>query len=196
MTCGLWRSSGGNAPGTTTTFRRFLPAVINSKGQVAFRASLTRSPATVDDSGIWSEGGGPLTLIADRGQLAPGSTERFGNFTLGTGKVALSSSGQTAFNGIVGTGSTFSGIWSKELGKPLTLVAGYGNNAPGTGNVFSSFNDDIHDPIINETGQLAFRAAVIAQPQPFTLADGIWRSSVNGQVGLVDIEGNNAPWHE
>src|SRR4051812_4913943 len=88
----IWTARGGNplalfvreadhAPGTDAAdgFSTFNSLRLNSQGRIAFQATLAVIPGatdpgltTLNDSGVWSEGGAGLQLIARENDQAPG----------------------------------------------------------------------------------------------------------------------------
>ena len=69
--------SGNQAPGTPNgqVFSSFHMPTINDKGQTAFTAFLRGAGANAaNNSGIWSQGGGNLALVARKGSFAPGTS--------------------------------------------------------------------------------------------------------------------------
>ena len=159
---GIWSEGSGSlalvarasdaAPGTPggVNYSGFFSPVLNGAGQTAFVAFLTGSGVTsANNSGIWSEGSGSLTLVARMGDPAPGTPSgvNYSNFT-SPNTPLLNGAGQTAFLAdLAGSGVTTTndrGIWSEGSGA-LALVAREGAAAPGTpsGVTYSSFFDSL-----------------------------------------------------
>jgi hypothetical protein len=67
--------TGTTAPGTSTTFSAFGAVVIDSNGAVSFNASLADG-----GSGIFTDAGGTLALVARTGDAAPGTSSTFSQF--------------------------------------------------------------------------------------------------------------------
>lgn len=92
---GIWSGAGGSlglvarlgdtAPGTTAQYSDLsINPVLNGQGQIALSALLTGTGATsANNSGIWSDAGGSLELVARRGNTAPGTNAQFSNFYAG-----------------------------------------------------------------------------------------------------------------
>ena len=196
---GIWSEGSGSlalvaragdvAPGTSSaTYGSFNAPVLNDAGQTAFGGVLALGGGVTssNDHGIWSEGSGSLGLVAREGHLAPGTASAT---YAGFGAPVLNDSGETAFRGTL-TGSTnISGIWSGAAGS-LALVARAGDAAPGvTGAVYSDFTD----PLINDSGQTAFRGVLALGGSVTSSNDhGIW-SEGSGSLALVAREGSLAP---
>jgi hypothetical protein len=125
------------APGTGAVFNISPPILsLNSAGQTAFSTSLAGAGVTTsNDSGIWSEGSGALTLVAREGSPAPGTGAgvNFGNFKDLASPInpAFNSAGQTAFFAtLTGTGVTSlnnQGIWAEDPLHNLRLIAREGD---------------------------------------------------------------------
>lgn len=138
---GIWSNASGNlsliarsgsaAPNTPigVVFNGFSPdsVVMNGAGRVAFIGYLRGSGVTeaVNDTGIWSQGGGNLTLVARAGSQVPGMANGvvFDTFF----SMAMNSAGRVAFQAqIKGPGITYQqnsdGIWA-QTNAGLTLIA-------------------------------------------------------------------------
>ncbi len=187
--------SGEQPPGTNANVRflSFASPVIDASGGAAFGAFLT-GPAVsgTDDTGIWSEGSGALSLVAREGEAAPGTAVgvSFSQFVT----PALNAAGQTAFYAVLtGAGLDASnnyGIWSEGSGA-LSLVARAGSAAPGTppGVTFSSLGFDL---ALNRSGRIAFAASLGGTGVDVTNDFGVWSEGSEG-LSLVAREGNAAP---
>jgi len=188
---GIWSEGGGSglalvarkgdpAPGTPAgvNFKGFnVGVMLNSAGKTAFIGSLIGTGVTsLNDRGIWSEGGGSgQALIARTGSRAPGTTAGV-NFS-GFGFVALNGVGQIAFVGaLTGAGVTSSkdeGIWATGYNGLLRLVVRKGDLLDVSNNPLSldlrtisslkmfygSLDEDGRGTSFNDRGQLAFRAS-------------------------------------
>jgi hypothetical protein len=164
--------SGQAAPGVNGgTFAQLhysgadpLPPVIDDAGHAAFAGTLNLGPGGVtapDDTGIWSEGSGALSLVGREGSAAPGGPAG-GVFRRLTNPV-LNPSGKIAFSGLLRvnvagvTLTTNEGLWSSG-GGALTMLAREGNQAPGApaGVLFGT----PFDATLSSSGQVAFRATL------------------------------------
>lgn len=206
--------TGSPAPGTPngTTFNNFVrpnglhPVALNNKGQIVFRATLDSPDGSITQlnrEGIWSEGSGALALVARAGSQAPGTPigANFSRFW----DPALNDAGQTAFLATLAPGaggvtlSNHIGIWAERSGS-LSLVAREGSQAPGTpdGTVFGNFLNSAgvspSSPVLNGSGQIAFRGWLATGVGGVTNSNdqGIW-SDGSGTLTLVAREGDAAP---
>ncbi len=185
---GIWSNAGGSlnlvartgsqAPDTPlgVAFDSFFAIdqfVMNAAGRVAFNAELRGAGVTpgVNGSGIWSQGGGNLALVARAGSQAPGLPAGV-VFDVFNSQVAINDSGRVAFtahirgNGIT-TNVNDSGIWV-ETDSGLTLVARAGESiqvAPGDArSIQFAFIDggaaqqDGHKSNFNNAGDVAYVA--------------------------------------
>jgi hypothetical protein len=158
---------------------------INNAGHAAFLAQLAGTGVDdTNDSGIWSEGGGSLGLVARAGSPAPGTLAGI-NFKGFEPRIVLNAAGQTAFRADL-TGNVTSvddsGIWS-EGGGSLTMVARKGSPAPGApaGVNFDAFRE----PVLNGAGRTAFVADFTGNVTPDVDPEGIWAEDPTGTLGLV-----------
>ncbi|MBA3483847.1 MAG: hypothetical protein H0T51_18740 [Pirellulales bacterium] len=212
---GVWSGNGGildlvaregsHAPGTPTGvifshfFLSWTPA-LGAGGQTGFSGFLrtgVSGATSSDDTGVWSEMDGALTLVAREGSQAPGLPVgvKFSNF--GPDFRAINGTGLVAFRGVLQFGEGVpglndSGIWSQRSG-PLALVAREGDQAPGTpaGIVFGHFSNA---PVLNAAGHTAFVGTLQRGDGGVTFSNnsGIW-SDRSGTLELVAREGNQAP---
>ena len=101
--------TGDPAPGTAGRFSTFYVTVdgpkspvLNNAGRIAFAATLMQDPGVVfasNDTGLWSDGGGALALIAREGSAAPGGPA--GALFRRAADPVINSSGAVAFNGLL-----------------------------------------------------------------------------------------------
>ena len=179
--------AGEAAPGTTGTFSRLgFTTSLSDNGETAFRAVLT-GPGISGANGqvIFSGSGGNLRLVARRGDVAPGTTATFNEFS---SDPRLNANGETAFVAALrGRGADFSNNQAvfAETGGGLGLVARKGNPAPGTTATFNSFQT----PRLNTNGQTAFVGFLNSSRAN---NQGIFSGS-GGTLGLVARTGNPAP---
>jgi hypothetical protein len=191
--------SGQPAPGTIAgaDFASFRFPSMDASGRVAFAATLAGpSVGTTNDSGIWSEGTGSLTLVAREGSAAPGTDAgvNFGDFLFGA--PVINDSGRTAFgarlSGVGVTAGNEFGIWSEGSGA-LTLVVRRGNPAPVTppGATFDAFAG----PLFNAAGQTAFRGDLTGTGVTGFNDRSMWLED-HGALMPVAREGDAAPGTE
>jgi hypothetical protein len=190
--------AGAAAPGTGVSFREvFSDPVINTSGRTAFGNLVTGPGVTsANSSGVWSEGGGSLALVAREGSAAPGTPAGFlfGNIDA----PVLNAQGRMAFRAtmlITGPGSpTFNegGVWKEQSGG-LALVSRAGNAAPGAGGgSFLRFGDN--SVRINSQGQVAFRAGLsLTGGIDNNNNDGVWSEGAGSGLALIAREGDPAP---
>ena len=190
---------GDDAPGTGlgVNFDDLLrPVLTSNNGTTAFISSLNGTGVnSLNDRGIFSDGGGNgLALIAREGNAAPGTAPGVGFGFLG--KPVLNNVGQTAFfaslRGTGITGANDHAIFSEGSGNGLTLVAREGDAAPGGApQVF--FGSLFVNPVLNTSGQTAFRAELTGAGINPSNDSGIYREGMAGGLLLVAREGDNAP---
>ncbi len=189
----LFIRAGDAAPGTeaNSNFVFFFQPCINNANQIAFEALLTGPSITpTNTTGIWSNGGGSLALIARTENAAPGTPAGV-TFT-DLGSPVLSGGGKTAFRATVsGTGinaGNDTGVWSEGHGA-LAPVAREGDHAPGTGSGvnFASFGD----PVINATGRTAFYATLTGTGVTGANNAGIWAEDGANSLRLIVRSGDS-----
>jgi hypothetical protein len=194
---GIFRGSGGfttqivregqAAPDGNGTFSFFSGPALNDSGQVAFHGGLS---GTSDNSGtgIFRGSGGTITRIARKVQGAPDANGSFTNF----GSPALNDSGQAAFWGqLTGTSGGFSdrtGIF-RGSGGSIAQIARAGQAAPDGNGMFSGFDDE---PVLNGSGQTAFKAFMTATSGGGADDSGIFRGS-GGTLTQIARKGQGAP---
>jgi len=195
-------------PGTPATFQfaQFGEPRLNNAGKIAFGAQLTGTGTTpTNDSGIWAETNGTLSLVALEGEPAAGFTGdvAYGNMS----PLALvGGDGTLAFSGDVrGTGidfNNYASIWiENQFG--TQLIAREGTPAPGTepGVVFDElrtwFGYDQPTQLgasawysLNDRGQLAFLGRLRGTSITGANDAGIWATDVDGSLHLIAREGD------
>lgn len=199
---GIWTTSpsglallartGDQAPGKASgvAFSSFSPPVLNDSGVMAFTATTTENAPAVS-MGIWSGALGNLQVVVHTGINAPGTSAgvSFEAFNEPT----LNSSGEIAFIGfLAGAGvveANRQGIWSGSSNN-LELAARSGDHAAGTGAgvSFSYFNN----PLLNDAGDISFRAGVSGTGVTSNNNEGIWIGS-GGNLELVARSEGHAP---
>lgn len=195
-------SSGQAAPNTAGKFLQLYhsgdgpaPPVINNSGRVAFAATLevAAGVTSLDDTGVWSDGSGAMTLVGREGFTAP--TGPAGALYRRLANPALNDTGALAFGGAMREGvagvtvDDNGGVWSNG-GGATALVAREGTQAVGTaaGVEFAT----LIDPTLNNSGQSAFRATLSGAGVTTANDDGVWSQKL-GLLGLIARAGNVAP---
>jgi hypothetical protein len=161
---------------------------------------------TTNDSGLFTDTPGNLTLIARKGGSAPGAsgTATVFSTTLSTGPIfdkRINSSGQVGFAaalsgpGIDGGNDRAIYVWTPDGGNgTLALAAQTGSTAPGTGSPtirFSIMDDAIG---FNDAGQVAFRSSLVGEGAEVTPSNnyGIWAGAPSS-VQLIARSGSPTP---
>lgn len=144
----------------------------------------TASPASLSASAV--------RTVAFTGGAAPG-TGIDTTFSAFLSDPAINTAGKTAFHAQL-TGSSVDfrnnqSIWSEGSGT-LSLVARGGDRAPATPN--GVLYRDFGSPVLNSSGQTAFRARTIGNGIPNPKRDGIWSEGL-GSLDLVAREHEPAP---
>jgi hypothetical protein len=196
---------GGNpAPGTPEGVNYdsfFFHEGFNDTGQNVYFAFLNGSGVDPsNDVGIWSEVFGVPTLMARSGTPAPGTPSGV-DFEFLRGHAGSNSEGRVAFYAsLTGDGvdeTNNEGLWSDASGT-LQLVARRGSPAPGTPEgvnfEFSLVFPNVFPlgPVLNDRGQIAFRANLTGAGVTSANNQGLWSGDV-GSLSLVARTGEQAP---
>jgi len=187
---------GDAAPDGNGTFPDMLPLrpALNDASQVVFLSDLTGTNAGLDDDfGMFRDSGGTTTQIVREGQTAPNANGTFRYFNA----PALNNVGQAAFRGFISV--TFptaheGGIF-RGSGGAVTRIVREGQAAPDANGTFIEFG---FDPVLNDSGQVAFEATLAGTSGGPDDDQGIFRGaggtitqiareSQNLGVGLVDL---------
>lgn len=196
---GLWVGPGGGlslavrmgdaAPGTGAVFSSPLDPTLNSSGRVMFRAGLTGAGVdTTNDAGLWSGLPGSLSLVARKGDAAPGVT---GGVFTGVGQNTRRYSGaeRVVFNGQVNDGgsSDLLGLWHGTPGS-ISKIAVTGDAVPGViGAQFESTFDGVSS---NGVGQVAFTALIGGAGVDATNNLGLFVADPFGGLDLILRKGD------
>ena len=169
-------------------------AALADNGKFAFTASLVTNSAlaitSANDSGLWTNFSGPLTLLAREGATAAGTTNaaKFDAFT--SAQVSASSSGQIAFTTMLKTTTGVTkankyGLWMWD-GSQLANIARGGDPAPGTpaGSVFVQPGA----PLLRATMLLFYATLATTSGVTSSTDTGIWVLE-NGSISLIAREG-------
>jgi hypothetical protein len=192
----LIASADQHAPGTDSgVLFRGVGAYpqIDAAGHVAFNGWLNGLGVTAaNDSGVWSDISGSMSLVVRTGEHAPGTASGVNFKNLGE-HALFSSSGKIAFTaGLTGPGvdsTNDSGIWSNTSGA-FNPVMRIGDPAPGvSGKVFGSFGDTF----LNDAGQVAFQGYLTDPGVAFnwtpSAIDGLWAQDSAGILHLIVRDG-------
>jgi len=131
----------------------------------------------------------PAQAIILSGQAAPGAPGRF--FSTGLRSPSVNSAGRVVFGAwMSGLTSNDEGIWTGLPGG-LQLAAREGAAAPGAG-AGVLFAGSFGFPVINASGQLAFKANLSGAGVNATNGTGVWTGAAGGLV-MAARAGNQAP---
>jgi len=201
--------SGDAAPGIPngkftafpfTAYELAAPA-LNDYGQTAFLANLD-GPTIYYGLSLWTKtAAGPLTLIAQVGEVAPG---------LGNGETMIAdlrsprinNAGQVAFAGLL-SGPSINAtndevLWMGTPGNLVTIVR-EGDVIPGSsggakfGSVFTASILPEAVPIINGRGQSAFLSALRGDEVTAENDSALWLRNPASGIELIAREGDPAP---
>lgn len=160
---------------------------INAQGRVAFRGDV-RVGFGLAGSGILTDAGGSMSLVARDQSPAPGTSINYMSFF----PPMLNDAGKVLFVGRLESGPfvTDYGIWSDALGS-LTLIAREGDPAPGTGVAFGDLDPQAYSLAFNNHGHVAFEAGLQGAGVTSANDSGIFTDSP-GSLTLVAREGSQA----
>lgn len=188
--------SGEIAPGTGggALFDSFSSVIINESGQAAILGRIFGAQVdTTNNEGIWTEGGGPLDIVARAGDLAPNteSDTRFDNFVVPT---MFSNTGKIAFTARLNgpnIDTNREGIWSETDGG-LKIIARLGESAPGTAaGVEFIGNIGIHG--VADNGDVLVGGELSGPGVNASNNRGFWSSGPHGPLELFLRRGDPAP---
>lgn len=194
---------GNAAPGTAAgvTFNGFGSPLLNVDGQVAFTATLAGTGVSLaNDSGVWTQRSGELTLAAREGDQAPGVAAglSFSTFT----NPVFNSAGQLAFTAtLAGAGvvpGNDTGLWVQGLGGDLRFVAREGDQlevSPGVSRTIADLlfagnanTEDGRRAGMNDLGEVAFLATFTDGSSGIFVSD-VAQASPGDFDGDDDIDG-------
>ncbi len=188
------------APGTTggITFDIFGPPYLNQQGRVSFYASLANGGVMMsNDTGIWSESIGVLTLVAREGSPAAGTSLEYGEIDM----LYHAQSGHLAFIApLLGVGATDeddSAMWAGLPGSPA-LIAREGDAAPGAemdvnfGYLFDASTFPFGAPAINRSGKVSFVGYLVGTGITDDNDSGVFSNGL-GALSLIAREDMQAP---
>jgi hypothetical protein len=180
------------APDTNSSFALIQSPTIGANGSIAFRASIHTEGGTGvtehDDSGIWSDRSGQLSLVAREGSLAPGmpSGVKFGHLFSWI-DVADGIAFPARVSGTNVNKLNDDCIWSDGFGT-LNLIAREGDQAPGfpTGVTFNEFTQIK----LLRSRQLVLAASVRGFGLTPLNDNGLWAQDQFGVLQLIVREGD------
>jgi arylsulfatase A len=158
-TTGIWADSAGTlqlvvrrgelAPGTTARFAGFNQPLINGEGRITFAGTLVGEGVNgTNNSGIWSEGETALSLVARRGDQAPGTLAQFAALN----DPVANSRGQIAFAANLSGAGVNSGndraIWATDINGQLQIIVREGDQV--------NVGDDLLNPDIRTVSTFQF----------------------------------------
>lgn len=181
---------GDVAPGVTgnANLGLFGTPAINDAGQIAFGATLTGpGVSSSNNTGIFSEGGGALSLVAREGSQVPGAATgvKFNIF----GNPLINRKGQTAFHAhLTGPGILpgAGGAIFAEMNGGLEMIAAAGDSVPDVG-PGAFFRNDFTNPSINSSGQVSFLDRFFLPG--FGESHGIFATDRDGVLRTIAYEG-------
>jgi hypothetical protein len=185
--------AGESATGATETVFSTFNKLVAGNGGIAFTATLASGSSTVNstnNTGLWAQNSaGSLVLVARTGASPTPTLRSFTIFNAETGQNSQSrhfnESGDLVLTATFGNGTA--GIYRATKTSTFTLnastpVAAIGSAVPGvTGGNFTSLGN----PIINNAGDIAFRATFSGNGVSSGNNTGIFRYSSNGTGTLV-----------
>jgi hypothetical protein len=172
---------GGGQFGGFTVESLPVLAPTNSRGQVAFFATIHRGPG---GEGFFLRSRDRVTRIAREGDAVPGvgALSGFGRHPM----PALNESGAVAFAAAVSGGKTVEGIFLSARGR-LQPVALSGGSAPG---VSSGTLSGVESPALNDRGDVVFLATVRRGRETL---EAIYMREAGGKLRKVIAQGDPAP---
>ncbi len=157
--------------------------------QFSFKASLDSSnPTPFGSQGIWLGPANALNPLALTGDLAPEIPSAAPYYQLGNS--VINSSSQVAFWGGVESQDNPEGLWLRKFGSTgLLALAGY----PAAGLPATVLFDYFFDPVINESGNVAFLAYLKGEGVDASNHQGIWSGGGRDYLRLLARTGDAAP---
>jgi hypothetical protein len=168
-----------------------IPPLLNNAGQTSFTGALKGSGVnSTNDTGLWSEGTGSLSLAMRSGNQAVGLPSGV-NYDCPLA-VSLNDAGQSGVTSyLVGSGvddTNYAGYWSGAPGN-LALVQRMGDPAPGAPDGVN-FAELFGSHGFNNAGQIAISGPLTGNVDA-TNDEGLW-TNVSGSLDLVARKGSPA----
>ena len=181
-----WTNTPAPAPGNQTLiFSAFENPVIDNRGKTAFLATVSGpgvSSKNNNNTGIWSNGGGRLALVARTGDKADGGGvfKQFAN-------PVTNSRGEVAFKATLRTGVV--GVWWLHGGKLKRVASSQtiGPAAEGSGALYKNFTG----LVLPDRGGPLFSAQLDSKSPGVTASNaaGIWAVDTIGRLDLMVRQG-------
>lgn len=163
---------------------------LNDAGQISFMARTYRASGMIDGNfGLWIEPSpGNIRAVVLPGEVAAGAG---GARWLGVSGHGINNDGKVAFTASVRqSGINNTGVWTGHDSGDLVPLALQGQAAPGGGPLSSFGRFEYGSVVINDRGQVAFRATL---ESPTTSGPGLWMADGEGSVIPVAVPGMSAP---
>ena len=166
---------------------------VNSAGRAGFVSDI--AGATITEAVFIEDAALNLQVVARQGQTAPqteaGTTYSFFNrFHFNAEGLSVFAAG---LDGGAITSSNNAGIWVGHGDNGFGLLAREGDLAPGAGaNVFDDLTGT-SELMLNDNGDVAFRAGVAGPGVTAQNDRALWTNSIDGELRLVAREGDAAP---
>ncbi len=215
LSVGLWAERAGtlslvtrqgvSAPGTPSGvqfssfgslgWNGFWPA-FNDLGQTAFLGGLTGTGVNaLNDSGIWTETTGSLSLLAREGAAAPG-TEAGVVFDIGSTSPLINNLGNVVFQSFLrGTGISTSnkyGIWLADPNGNVNLVARSGSPVPPSGGTMNWSGFGSESMLLGGSGAVVFSSSLSGSSVTASNNTAAWAFN-EGEFHSILREGDPAP---
>ncbi len=170
---------GDSAP-DQGTFTGFDPPVMNSSGQVVFRASLqeTLSNPFIPTNGLFFASGSSVSKIIDSGDTFPDGSTFFDVI----GSPSVNDRGQVTFAGFVDGFVSDEGVYLFSGGSLTVVVPGFSTGP--NGHIFQQ----IVNAAINNAGQIAFESAILGS----CCGNGVFLLS-NSTISQIMLPGQASP---
>jgi len=194
---GLWRESSGTlallvragdpAPGTGAAFVSFSPHPAAGGNALAFRATLDNGdPAS--DTGLWSDRGGTLALLAREGDAAPDAPGAL----IGdpATQLSMNTAGDVAFRCALqnAAADANSAVYLARADGSFPLVARESDtidDEPGDVRIAG-----LGDPLVNDAGEMVFTAHLAGAQVTPTTNDALLALDTDGRVYTIVREGD------
>jgi hypothetical protein len=175
---------GSPVPNGDGTFRSFSDPQVNDSGEVTFQSTLQNtSNGTNNDYAIYIGTSSQLSEIAREGDPIPGRAASFHSFR----ETYINNAGEIAFLAD-GTGSFDDGIYFYDGLNIIQIARELADLPDGSGR----FNL-IYPPVLNDLGQIFFRARLDQTPGGSSDNEAVYLSTGGGELVEVVRKGQPAP---